>query len=85
MPVRIEIEGVFGIGASFTYWPGFSAHAVDLDAPFLSPTGYRSFLGIHADPLAGLNPAEFCVRIIGLHVNRKLKGKLLPIRKDRNA
>lgn len=80
------MEAVFGIGASFTYWPGFSAHAVvDPDAPFLPSTGYRSFLGIHADPLAGLNPDELCAQIIGQFVNRELKGKLFTVKKDRNA
>lgn len=78
--VRVELEGVFGIGASFSYWPGFAAHAVDLDAPFLSETGYRSFLGIHADPLAGLNPDEFCARAIKAHMKGAIKNRQIPIR-----
>lgn len=58
---------------------------MEFDAPFLSETGYRSFLGIHADPVAGLGPAEFCARIIEVHVNRQLKGKLLAIKKSEPA
>lgn len=85
MRVRIEIDGVFGICASHVYWPGFSAHAVDLDAPFLSETGYRSFVGIHADPCAGLGPAEFCARTIEAHVKGPLKGRLRAIRKDKRS
>lgn len=76
MKVRIEIEGMFGIGIGFTFWPGFSAHVVDHDRPFLSETGYRSFLGIHADPEPGLLPDEFARRIVGAYVEREFKGKL---------
>jgi hypothetical protein len=49
MQVRLEIDGMFGIGATFMYWPGLSAHALDRDKPFLSETDYRSFLGVGAD------------------------------------
>lgn len=45
---RIRMHGMFGIGMSWSFWPGFCAHAVDYARPFLSETGYRSFLGIHA-------------------------------------
>jgi hypothetical protein len=76
MRVRIELEGMFGIGSSFGYWPGFSAHAVDWDRPFISETGYRSFLGIHAEPVPGLLPDEFAAKVIAGYVARDLKGKL---------
>jgi len=56
MRVRVEMEGVFGTGSGVCFWPGFAARAVDLGRPFLSPTGYRSFLGIHADLQPGLTP-----------------------------
>jgi hypothetical protein len=79
MRVRVEIEGMFGIGSGFCYWPGFSAHAVDFDRPFLSETGYRSFLGIHADPAPNLTPDEFVRKVIDAHVARELKGRLLAI------
>ncbi len=80
MRVRIEIEGMSGIGSSFCYWPGFAAHAVDYDKPFLSETGYRSFLGIHAEPVPGLLPDEFAAKVIAAHVARDLKGKLRAVK-----
>lgn len=79
MRVRIEMDGMFGIGSSFGYWPGFAAHAVDHLSPFISETGYRSFLGIHADPVAGLTPDMFAEKIIAAHIRGELKGKLVAI------
>ena len=79
MRVRIEMDGMFGIGAGFGFWPGFSAHAVEMDKPFISETGYRSFLGIHAEPVAGLTPDGFAAKVITAHVARHLKGKLVAI------
>lgn len=82
MTVRIEPNGVFGIASGFCYWPGFSAHAVDWDRPFLSKTGYRSFLGVHADPAAGVAPDVFAVRFIEDYVRRELGGKPVGISAD---
>ncbi|MCU7837957.1 MAG: hypothetical protein KZQ94_01095 [Candidatus Thiodiazotropha sp. (ex Troendleina suluensis)] len=79
MKARIELEGIFGIAASSFYWPGFSAHAVEFDRPFLSATGYRSFLGIHAEPVPGITPEEFTRRVVEAYVTRELKGALVPI------
>lgn len=76
MKVRIEIEGLFGIGMGFTFWPGFSAHAVEYDRPFLSETGYRSFLGIRADPVPGLLPDEFALKVVAGYVEKELRGRL---------
>jgi hypothetical protein len=83
MQVRIEFDGVFGIGAAFGFWPGFSAHAVDRSAPFLSETGYRSFLGVHAAPAANLTPDAFVAMVIDDYVRRHLKGRLLTIKECR--
>lgn len=74
--VRIELDGMLGIGAGFMSWPGFSAHAVDWDKPFLSETGYRSFLGVGGALEPGHTPDSFCAAIIEAHVARALKGKL---------
>lgn len=76
MRVRIEQEGLFGIGSSFMPWPGFSVHAVDWDKPFLSETGYRSFLGVGGALEPGHTPETFCAAIIEAYVMRALKGKL---------
>jgi len=77
--IRIEMEGLFGIGSAFDYWPGFSAHAVDWDQPFISETGYRSFLGLHCDPIPGLGPDGFAATVIDAHIARELGGRLLDI------
>lgn len=77
--VRIEIDGVFGIGAAFGYWLGFSAHAIDRDEPFISPTGYRRFLGLSGTPAPGITPDEFARRIIERHVAKQMGGKLVAI------
>lgn len=77
--VRVEMEGIFGIGGSFVYWLGFSAHAVDHDRPFISPTGYRSFLGIHADAVPDMTPDAFAAKVIAAHVAKELKGRLVAI------
>mgnify|MGYP001281711116 CR=1 FL=1 len=79
MRVRVELDGMFGIGACHSFWPGFSAHAVDFDCPFLSQTGYRSFLGIHAEPVPDLTPDEFARKVIAAYVTRDLNGKPVAI------
>ena len=68
MRVRIELDGVFGIGSSVGFWPGFSAHVVNRDAPFLSETGYRSFLGLRATPMPGMMPDAFVTQVIARHI-----------------
>ena len=79
VPVRIEMDGMFGICAGSTFWLGFSAHAVDAGQPFISETGYRSFLGIHAEPVPGLTPDAFAEKVIAAHVSREMKGRLVAI------
>jgi len=82
MRVRIELDGMFGIGGRYLLWPGFSAHAVDYGRPFLSETGYRSFIGIHAPFVPGMTPDAFAREIIAAHVARELKGRLLAIERE---
>ncbi len=79
MRVRIELEGMFGIASSFMPWPGFSAHALEWDKPFLSETGYRSFLGVGGALEPGHTPESFCSAIIEAYVTRELKGRLRKI------
>jgi hypothetical protein len=79
MRVEIAMEGIFGIGSGVSFWPGFAAHVVDPSRPFLSPTGYRSFLGIHAEAQPGLTPGDFVSRVIEAYVARELKGRLLAV------
>jgi len=79
MRVRIALDGLFGIAGSIQFWPGFAAHAVDADRPFISETGFRSFLGIHAAPVPDLTPDEFAAKVIAAHIDRELKGRLRTI------
>ena len=83
MRVSIEQHGIFGIGALHMYWPGFAAHAVDLDKPFLSETGYRSFicagLTLNGQVATGVCPDGCASEMIFQHVSRDLKGKLFRI------
>lgn len=76
MRVGVETDGVMGMCAD----RGFSASAnvVDLDAPFLSETGYRSFLGLTQWPDADEEPASYWRRCFEAHVAGELKGK--PVR-----
>lgn len=80
MRVRIEMEGLFGIGASHMSWLGFAAHAIDKTKPFLSDTGYRSFIGAGGALHAGYTPDSFATAIVASHVQMALKGKLVEIR-----
>jgi hypothetical protein len=85
MRVRIELNGMFGIGSTSCLFPGFYAHAVDLDRPFLSETGFRTFLGVSGQLVPSLTTEDFARETIAVHVRRELKGKLLPIETRRRA
>jgi hypothetical protein len=75
MKVRIEQEGKSGLGCMSAFWPGFSAHAVDYDKPFMSNTGYRSFIGIFAPPEPDVTPEDFARGAIRGHLQRDHRGK----------
>ena len=77
--VRIETPGIFG-GLHFDrFWLGFDAHAVDRDRPFLSESGFRSFLSVGAEVWPNITVDLFCRGIIDAHVRDVLKGKLVAI------
>lgn len=76
MRVRVEMEGMFGIGATAMTYLGFAVHAVDFDAPFLSSTGYRSFLGVAVEPKRGMTVDGFVRRVIEVCVAQELNGWL---------
>jgi hypothetical protein len=82
MQVRVEMDGLFGIAASSNPCLGFSAHAVDFEKPFLSETGYRSFLGASAGLLPGWTPEDSCRAVMTAYVRRDLKGRLPNIHPD---
>lgn len=76
--VRIEQEGLFSV-SSHSFWLGFAARAVDTDRPFLSETGYRSFLGVHVEILPGFTPGDLALHVIASYALTALRGKLLGI------
>jgi hypothetical protein len=75
MKVRIELDGLFGVGASFSPAPGFKTHAVDYDEPFLSETGYRSFIGSRPEVEPGMTPDTLAREMILAYMSRECKGK----------
>jgi hypothetical protein len=79
MRARIEMDGVFGIGATHMSWLSFSAHVIEESGPFLSDTGYRSFMGVGGALRAGFTPDTFAASIVEAFVERELKGKLKKI------
>jgi hypothetical protein len=82
MRLRIALEGIFGLTACLMNWLGFEVRAIELDRPFLSETGYRSFLGVGGAMQAGITPDVFAARIIAAHVERDLKGRLVAIKPE---
>lgn len=79
IPIHIEIEGMFGIGAKHMPYAGFSARAVDVTKPFISETGYRCFLGCSVEAEMGMTPKDFVSRLLEHFIRDDLKGKLVTI------
>lgn len=79
LTARVEMDGMFRIGATAMIYCGFSVLAVHTDTPFLSATGYRSFLGASAPPETGMTTEEFVRRVIEAFVKIELRGRLLQI------
>jgi len=79
MRVRAAMVGIFGIGASAAFWMGFVAFAVDRCRPFLSESGYRSFLGCSIDLAPGVMPDVRAATVIRHYVAHELKGRLKTI------
>ena len=50
--------------------------------PFLSDTGYRSFLGINTDVPRGMGTVEFVTLVLRAHIVQELKGKLKALKPD---
>ena len=76
VPVLIALDGMFGLGGTP---PGFAAHAVDFDRPFISETGFRSFLATFRKLTGGMTTADYVTASIAAQVAGDLKGKLRPI------
>ena len=76
---RVDMGGMFGIGATATPFLGFSVLSIDRSKSFLSETGYRSFLGCTVPPETGMTPADFVRRVIEAYVATELGGQLMRI------
>jgi hypothetical protein len=84
MEIAITLHGMFGIGARFGDWLGFEARALHPDQPFLSGTGYRSFLGVSMPRETGVTPTDFARRIIEAFVSHELRGRLVRVEQPSN-
>ena len=82
LTARVEMGGMFGIGATAMPYLGFSVRAVGNQRRFLSTTGYRSFLGVSVPPEIGMTTGRFVQRVIEAHVERELRGRLVRIDPD---
>ena len=82
MPVHIKMDGMLGICQSMSMWPGFSANVVEPEKPFFSETGFRSFIGVHAEPHTGITPDEFAREAIAAHIRGECKGKLKSVKRE---
>lgn len=76
----IAFGGMFGIGATAMPYMGFSARAKDTCKPFISETGYRSFLGVSVPPEQGMTQEGFVRKVLETHVVQELHGKLCKVR-----
>jgi hypothetical protein len=79
MSIHIEMEGILGVASDVYQWLGFSAHALEFDKPFISETGFRSFIAIGGALEPGYTPDRFAAEVISAHVKHQLRGKLLAI------
>jgi len=75
----VEMDGMFGIGATAMPYFGFSIRAADKAKSFISETGYRSFLGVSMPPKRNETPKQFVERAIASFIEQELKGKLIAI------
>lgn len=76
--IRIEWEGLYSITEI-----QFGAHAVDLDKPFISETGYRSVMTYEIDCTGGAPPVDALVHdLIEHHIASALKGRLVAIKPE---
>jgi hypothetical protein len=75
--VQIKMDGMFGLRPPF----GFAAYAVELDKPFISETGFRSFLSGRFPYLEpNTSTHTWATRAIEEHIGTELKGKLIKIK-----
>lgn len=79
LAMRVEMSGLFGICATAMPFLGFAVRAVDAEKPFLSATGYRSFMGVSVEPWRGVTTDSFVRRVVERYVENELKGRVLRV------
>jgi hypothetical protein len=79
--VMVDLDGMFGLASAYSAFPGFAARVVDASKPFISATGYRSFLsGYGASKQPPATTADFVKRVIGDHIRLELKNSLVMVK-----
>lgn len=79
IPIAVTLHGMFGIGGCSMPYAGFEIRAVDRAQPFLSATGYRSFLGASVSFEPGMTPDMFVRRVLEHYLDTELGGKFIPV------
>jgi hypothetical protein len=79
-PVHIRMDGMLGIGRLCSIWPGFDATVVEPDNPFISETGFRSFIGDQVKLVPVLTPDMFAREVIASYIKGECRGKLRPVK-----
>lgn len=82
--LRVAVAGGVPVDVRFyglELFRGFDAYAVDAARPFISPTGYRSFISAFGyrppDHLCAGGPVKAALAIMDAHVTEELKGQLV--------
>lgn len=75
----VSMQGMFGIGSTVMPFLGFEVRAVDQDKPFLSETGYRSFLGVSVAPVPDMDVEHFVRRVVEVYVQQECNGRLVSV------
>lgn len=73
---NIKMQGIFGIGSLAMPYLGFCVHAIEFEKPFITKTGYRSFLGAYVQPKQGMTTCDFVCAVINDYIQHELHGKL---------
>lgn len=77
IPISVHMSGMFGVCATSMRYAGFGVQAVDFSRPFLSQTGFRSFMGASVSDEPGLTPERFTEGVVAHFIDHDLRGRLV--------
>lgn len=80
-----KVSGMLGLFATHMQGMAFEVYAADNTKPFLSETGYRSFLGQSAPVPKGSTVDVWVAATVQMHINKELKGRLKRVEVERWA